>query len=301
MLSLSLVLFGIVALLYSQKQRSNVNTFLKHEQNTSTESTESAVNMGFLTDISSFRRWLDTLAPTLDMLGSRATMIITCFVLGVTGAAVWVNSLYLHFNPFIFPLSVLVFSLLVGWLQLRKRRRAEFEETFPDALNMMMSAVTAGDSIMQAIIYVGNTLDNKVGREFKRMGDRLRLGESPTQVFNRATIIYPYPAFLFFIVTIQANMARGGQLKPVMARLIRVLVEARNLEKKKMAMTSEARLSAKIVAAIPFGFMVMLSFLNPQNVDFVLHDPEGRMVLYYVVGSEAIGLGIVWMLVKAVR
>ena len=164
-----------------------------------------------------------------------------------------------------------------------------------------MSAVTAGDSLMHAISYVGEVMHNPIGREFKLMGDRLKLGESPEVVLKRSCKNYPYSEFLFFTVTLRANIARGGQLKGVLTRLIRVLVDARTLEKKKMAMTSEARISAKIVAAIPMVFMVILNQINPSNVDFVLHDPEGRVVLFYVLGSELIGLFIVWLLVRGVR
>ncbi|MDW2095050.1 type II secretion system F family protein, partial [Vibrio sp. 1866] len=90
-------------------------------------------------------------------------------------------------------------------------------------------------------------------------------------------------------------------LKHVLARLIRILVDARTLESKKMAMTSEARISAKVVAAIPLVFAIIISQINPDHIEFVLNDPRGQLVLYYVVGSELIGLFIVWLLVKGVR
>lgn len=52
----------------------------------------------------------------------------------------------------------------------KKTRKNRFEESFPDALNMMSSAVSAGEGIMQAVVFVGRSLDGKVGKEFKRMG-----------------------------------------------------------------------------------------------------------------------------------
>ena len=214
-------------------------------------------------------------------------------------AAGRVFSLAANNQFFIFGLSLLL--TLFGYRYLMTKRRRDFENTFPDALNILMSAVTAGDSLMQAISYVGDVMDNSSGQEFKLMGDRLKLGESPEVVLKRSCKNYPYPEFLFFTVTLRANITRGGQLKGVLARLIRVLVDARTLEKKKMAMTSEARISAKIVAAIPLIFMVMLNYVNPENVNFVLYDPAGRQVLFYVLGSEFFGLFIVWLLVRGVR
>jgi len=219
----------------------------------------------------------------------------------IIGVMSYVNQQVLHLDHYWLPIITPVLGFFFGWQWLVNKRRKDFEMTFPDALNMMMSAITAGESITKSIGYVGKTLDNDIGRVFLHMSEHLQLGESPEQVFKRACKMVPYPAFLFFIVTIRANMTRGGQLKSVMARLIRVLVDARTLEKKKMAMTSEARLSAKIVAIIPVLFMLLLNYINPGDVDFILTDPKGRLVLYYVLGSEFIGLFIVWLLVRGVR
>ncbi|GAM69368.1 flp pilus assembly protein tadB [Vibrio sp. JCM 19236] len=143
--------------------------------------------------------------------------------------------------------------------------------------------------------------DNDVGREFKDISDRMKLGESIETIFERSCKRFPYPPFLFFVITIRANMERGGQLKAVLGKLIRVLIEARNLEKKKMAMTSEARISAKIVGSIPFAFMFLLHWISPEDLHFVLFHPDGRWILYYLIGSESLGMFIVWWLVKSIR
>ena len=144
-------------------------------------------------------------------------------------------------------------------------------------------------------------MSGAIGRQFKDMGERLKLVENAEHVLKRSCRAFPYPEYIFFTITIRANLSRGGQLKGVLARLIRVLVDARTMEMKKMAMTSEARISAKVVAAIPVIFVLILSQIHPANIEFILNDPEGRWILYYVVGSEVLGLFIVWLLVKRVK
>jgi Flp pilus assembly protein TadB len=86
-----------------------------------------------------------------------------------------------------------------------------------------------------------------------------------------------------------------------MMRLNRMMFNARSIDKKKYALTSEARTSAKIVAAIPFFFLFVLQYLSPENFEFVMFDPDGKVILYYVLISEAIGIAIVWGLMKSVR
>ena len=299
--SFSLILIGIAALLWGLRDQSFKSEYLEHKQ-TVTEAVEfeSAVKLESLqraNRLAKVRMWL---RPAFMVLGDKAWLKLSAFLMILCGAGVYANS-FLQVDSIWLPFILPTLGFFWGWNWLLQKRRKVFDKTFPDALNIMMSAVSSGESIMQAICYVGHSLDNQIGQEFRDMGDRLKLGESPEQVFQRACKRFPYPPFLFFIVTIRANMSRGGQLKSVMARLIRVLMDARTLDKKKAAMTSEARLSAKIVASLPFCFMILLSYLSPQNLDFILTDPSGRYVLYYVVGSEALGMFIIWLLIRRVH
>ncbi|SGZ01623.1 type II secretion system F family protein [Moritella viscosa] len=300
-LALSLILFGVAAIMYcTQKADLKMHFLAKHIEIAEDHHVE-AINLGYLHSSNIYLKYKALFEPSFSILGKQAWVKLILYFCTIIGVMSYVNQQVLHLDHYWLPILAPIFGFFVGWQWLLNKRRKDFEMTFPDALNMMMSAITAGESITQSIGYVGKTLDNDIGRVFLHMSEHLQLGESPEQVFKRACKKVPYPAFLFFIVTIRANMTRGGQLKNVMARLIRVLVDARTLEKKKMAMTSEARLSAKIVAAIPVIFMLLLNYINPNDVDFVLTNPEGRLVLYYVLGSEFIGLLIVWLLVRGVR
>ncbi|WP_240205960.1 type II secretion system F family protein [Vibrio sp. CyArs1] len=299
MLWLSLVLFALVIILLRDSKVKKVDQFFNIEE--AEAENLNAINVKSLVRKQSWQKFKESISPTLTILGPRSSLYIALYITGSIIASWYIVIELLSMTNSWLVLSLSLIFTVFGYRVLVGRRRRDFENTFPDALNILMSAVTAGDSLMQAISYVGEAMNNPIGREFKLMGDRLKLGESPEVVLQRSCKNYPYPEFLFFTVTIRANIARGGQLKGVLARLIRVLVDSRTLEKKKMAMTSEARISAKIVAAIPLIFTVILNYVNPANVDFVLNDPQGQYVLFYVLGSELIGLSIVWLLVRGVR
>ncbi|MDN2480403.1 type II secretion system F family protein [Vibrio agarivorans] len=301
MLWVSLILFGIAVILLFDDKKSRVVSYFPDAQLHEQDNDVSAINVRSLMPKASWRDIRRDMVPTLQILGPRANIIIAVYM--ALSAAVTYYLVYKFLNINSVTVFVLATAFLWVWayLYLKKRRRIQFEQTFPDALNVLMSAVTAGESLMQAFVFVGENMEGEVGREFKDMGDRLRLGESPEQVLKRSCRVFPYAEYIFFTITIRANLNRGGQLKGILARLIRILVDARTMERKKMAMTSEARISAKIVAAIPLLFAVILSYINPSHIEYILHDPEGRLVLYYVVGSEVLGLFIVWLLVKRVK
>ncbi|MBY3787049.1 type II secretion system protein F [Photobacterium carnosum] len=296
-----LLIIGALILLVASRKKTNLKSHYLQKQSLSNVQALQAINLASLHKTKLWKKALRYLAPAIEMLGHRSGLKISLFIAIMACAGIYINDFLLKIHSFWLPILIPLLACLWGWSWLLKKRKKEFEQHFPDALNIMMSAVTAGESIMQSICYVGRTLDNKVGYEFKDMGEHLKLGEPPIQVFERACKHYPYPAFLFFVVTIRANMSRGGQLKPVMARLIRVLVDSRTLEKKKNSLTSEARLSAKIVGSLPFIFMVIMYYMNPANLEFVFTDPRGHLILYYVVGSEFIGMSIIWLLIRRVK
>ncbi|EGR2795680.1 pilus assembly protein TadB [Vibrio navarrensis] len=306
MMWLLLLMIGILLLLVGLRQRkSDRYDYLAEFANTvhvdSMVAEHQAIDMKSLSHRTLKDRLDQSWRNLSKQLGKLALFKVLGFIALLIFLGVEFNQRFVRGSDLMVVVIIVVAGLTFAYFWLQKREQTQFEDSFPDALNMLSSAVSSGESITHAIMYVGNTLNSDVGREFKIMGKRLQLGESPDDVFRKACLRFPYPSFHFFVITLRANMQRGGQLKEVILRLNRLLFNARSIEKKKFALTSEARTSAKIVAAIPFFFLFMLQYLSPENYEFVMFDPAGRPILYYVLISEAIGITIVWGLMKSVR
>lgn len=306
MMWLLLLMIGILLLLVGLRQRKSARyDYLAEFANTvhvdSMVAEHQAIDMKSLSNRTLKDRLDQSWRNLSKQLGKLALFKVLGFIALLIFLGVEFNQRFVRGSDLMVVVIVVVAGLTFAYFWLQKREQTQFEDSFPDALNMLSSAVSSGESITHAIMYVGNTLNSDVGREFKIMGKRLQLGESPDDVFRKACLRFPYPSFHFFVITLRANMQRGGQLKEVILRLNRLLFNARSIEKKKFALTSEARTSAKIVAAIPFFFLFMLQYLSPENYEFVMFDPAGRPILYYVLISEAIGIAIVWGLMKSVR
>ncbi|MDA0127745.1 type II secretion system F family protein [Vibrio sp. MarTm2] len=302
---LALILGGVLFIIAFWPSKRKENEYLEQLNRTmyvnSMDEDHKAVNLNSLTG-ETFRQKIQRRVRNIKMqLGAFALLKVLAYCLVVALVSFYANNTFIRVNP----LYALVIGQMVGIFSgltiLESRQQKEFEMAFPDALNMLASAVSSGESLMHSIIFVGKSLEGSVGEEFKRMGERLQMGESPDTVFRKSCNRFPYRSFQFFVITLRANMQRGGQLKDVITRLNRLMFDARAIEKKKYALTSEARTSAKIVAAIPFFFLFMLQYLSPENYDFVMNHPKGQPILYYMLISEAIGISIVWGLMRGVR
>ena len=305
MIYLFLVILGIVLIVFSLATDRKKNNYLEEYNRTihvySLSGDDDAVDFNTLSDRTFWQRFQDRLSNLKKQIGSLAIIKIILFVAVLLFAGNEINQRFLRGNLIIIEVITVIIGLLFAYSWLQKRERTQFEEAFPDALNILASAVSSGESIMHAIMYVGKNLDGDVGAEFKVMGDRLQMGEAPDEVFRKSCKRFPYPSFYFFVITLRANMHRGGQLKDVITRLNRLMFDARAIDKKKLALTSEARISAKIVASIPFIFLLLMQYISPLNYEFVMFSEEGRPILYYVLISEAIGMTIIAALLKGVR
>ncbi|ANS86269.1 type II secretion system F family protein [Vibrio scophthalmi] len=306
MIYFALVGFGVLLILAWLFEPKKKTTYLEEFNrtvlvNNMTSSGGQAVDLKSLSDRTWQQMLLEKWTNLHKQIGRFSYIKIIAVMVLLFFAAVEINNRFFRGNVYLIALIVEVIGLTFIYMWLQKREREMFEESFPDALNMLASAVSSGESIMHAIMYVGKSLDGDVGTEFRLMGERLQLGESTDDVLRKSCRRFPYASFHFFVITLRANMHRGGQLKDVITRLNRLMFDARSIDKKKYALTSEARMSAKIVAAIPFIFLFIMQSMSPANYDFVMFTDAGRPILYYMLASETIGMLIIWMLMRGVR
>ncbi|EEP7674000.1 type II secretion system F family protein, partial [Salmonella enterica] len=208
------------------------------------------------------------------------------------------NQNWLKFDTLLFLVMTLLVEIVILLNMATSRMKKEFEAGFMEVLSTLTASVMAGSSIHQALHRCGETIEGPVGEEFSRINRRLNVGEDPEHVLLDAWRRFRYDEFYYFIMIILMSIQRGGQLKILIGRLSRVLMDNKAMENKKKAMTSEARSSSKIVAAIPLLFFMGMKYLNPENYDFIINERLGNYVLYYVICSEILGLFIIWMLIK---
>jgi len=303
--SILAISFAIAALIFliiaNAKQHIDYLSELSTTYYVDDMTSQSVIDLNLLTNISWQKRLSISFRNGASQLGKHAKIKLLLFLGVIAMITSLVNLWLLHQNLlYVLPISWLICSYL-GYQWLLNRAQDKFEQAFPDALSIMVSSVSAGESLLHSIVFVGNKLDTVVGREFKTMGERIQIGENVDNVLKQACQRLPYVSFQFFVITLRANISRGGQLKDIIAKISRLLFDNRALTQKKLTMTAEARASAKIVCAIPFFFLLVMRFLMTENYQYIMENENGRVVLYYLLVSETIGMAIIYRLLKSVK
>lgn len=221
---------------------------------------------------------------------------------GLFLAGIYIDLMYLNLNVIITGIVLLVMLLYIHYKVSQKKIRILFEAEFSEALNIINSSLSSGNTIVNGITQCGNKLRGTVvGPELKIISRRLSIGEDVRSVLLDSYRRLPYREYYFFILAVMININGGGQVRDVMSRLAKQISDAKITERKKFAMTSEARMSVKVLALIPIGFIFIMNFLSPENFDILINNESGQFILYYAVSSVCLGLAIIWnMMNKAV-
>ncbi|VUS64918.1 type II secretion system F family protein [Klebsiella spallanzanii] len=238
----------------------------------------------------------------VNLIGKNSELIVKNAVILTVSiiATSYVNFEYLKFNSIIVMSLTLVILIYMLYVNQINRNRKDFERDFAEALNIINSATRVGRPIMQGFEECVRVIDTDFGREFKRILMRLDIGDEPERVFIDSYKRYPYSEYFSFIITILINMKGGGQVSEVMTRLTMLISASKTLERKKVAMTAEARMSVKVLVIIPVFFFFFLKFVSPDNFDILIGTQAGKYILYYAVGSILTGLLIVWSMMNKV-
>lgn len=295
------MVFGLYELYISYKQKAKTKDFLNllsnQPQAKSTIETKllksnvGAVFLGYWADFFYYLRG-NTRQDTVKNL------VILAIVLGII---TYFNSTSLSLPevPTLFVTTIITcYFIYVG---AKKKARVEFETSFAEALNIIGSAVSVGNTVISGIQQCGNKLsDTHLGKVFKKIHQRMEIGEEIENVLLDAYSELHYREFFFFAVAVIINMKGGGQLKEIMSRLSQIITNGRVMEKKLLAKTSEARMSIKILAIMPLAMFFLLKFISPENFDILVSTSSGNSILIYAVISTLLGVSITWTMMNKV-
>ncbi len=160
----------------------------------------------------------------------------------------------------------------------------------PDTMSLMLRAVRAGLPVAEAIRSVSRESLSPTREEFKRVAGEAALG-MPIEVtlrrlFDRTQI----QEYAFFSVVIGLHAQTGGNLSETLENLADMVRRRVAMAGKARALAAEGRLSAIVVAALPFVVGVLISFLNPGYMNEFANNPHGPMLI--VVFTVLLGLGL---------
>lgn len=151
--------------------------------------------------------------------------------------------------------------------QIARRRRAEKVRTeLPDALDMVSNSLSAGLTLPQALMRNLSHFPPLVSEEFARVLYDTRLGYSIGGAFDNFARRLPIPDVQMVVIASKIGVAHGGNLADSYRMLSTLLRDNMAFEAELKAMTTEGRMQALVMSALPAVMIVLLGFVKRDLV-----------------------------------
>ena len=177
-----------------------------------------------------------------------------------------------------------------GWLRHRRSKRLhQFEEQFPEALDLLSRAIRAGHAFQTALGMVGDDLSAPVGPEFKKTFDEQNFGLPLRDVLNQLAERVPILDVRFFVTAVLIQRDTGGNLSEILDNLAHVVRERFKIRRQVRVHTAHGRFTGYVLLALPAALGVALSFINPEHMRVLFHEHMGQMMLLAAIVMQTIG------------
>jgi tight adherence protein B len=259
-----------------------------------------------LSAVPMINRWLlkVELAPKLRLWHYQANLSWTAggLMLMTFAAFVLVGYLtYLRSGSVIFSaiLGGAIASLPSFWvMQKRRRRFNDFESGLPEALDLMVSALRAGHSLVAALRLVAEESPDPIGVEFKLCFEEQNYGlELRTAMDNLITRV-PLQDLRIVVTAILIQRESGGNLAEVLEKGATLIRERFKLRREVRTRTAQGRLTGWILSALPLIMGVLLYFINPKLMSLLWTRTIGVKLLYTAAGMTLLGAMIIRKIVN---
>jgi tight adherence protein B len=162
----------------------------------------------------------------------------------------------------------------------------------------MVRGLRSGLPITESIRAAGVEISDPVGTELQSVTDSVRLGAKLEEALWDCSRRLDIQEFNFFTVALAIQSETGGNLAETLANLSEVLRRRRQLKMKIKALSSEAKASAYIIGSLPFIMALLIYLTNPTYIADLWTDPRGIFLVFIGLVSFALGIGVMYKMVK---
>jgi tight adherence protein B len=223
--------------------------------------------------------------------------LLLCLFLGLIGFLIggMVNR-----NPAMAFLLALVLGA-VPYIHLARQKRIrteKFKRQMPDGLDLVARALKAGHAFSGGISMAAEEFDDPLGPEFAEMLEEINFGISVPEALKNLTHRVECEELKYFVMGVILQRETGGNLAELIQTLANLIREKFKFEGKVRTLSAEGKLSAIILAALPFLVGGWIWISNPKYLEPLLAEPFGRVLLLFAVIMMIFGIMVMKRMVS---
>jgi tight adherence protein B len=196
------------------------------------------------------------------------------------------------------PIAIVAALIPIAFVVFKRRRRLrKFEETFPEALDLLGRAVRAGHAFTTGLEMISKECAEPLAGEFRTAFEEQNFGLPLRDALLNLAERVPLIDVRFFVTALMIQKETGGNLAEILDGLARVIRDRFRIYRDVQVRTAQGRLTAGILICLPLAMLGVLSILNPAYVGILFKDPYGPYALIIAAALQVIGSMILWKII----
>jgi tight adherence protein B len=184
---------------------------------------------------------------------------------------------------------------IIAWK--RNRRLRQFEEHFPEALDLLGRAVRAGHAFTTGLEMIAKESPEPIASEFRTTFEEQNFGLPLRDAMLNLAERVPLVDVRFFITALLIQKETGGNLAEILDGLARVIRDRFRIYRDVQTRTAQGRLTALILISLPPIMFLILRVVNRDYVQVLFDDPLGPTILAITLGMQIVGSFLLWKII----
>lgn len=190
-------------------------------------------------------------------------------------------------------LGVLVLPALIGLVYARGRARRRVDaliEAMPHYIDAVRQMNMVGNSLSQALERSLAEAPPIVRSYMAPVARRLELGAPAGEAIQLLASRLGIAEISMLAAAIRTNLRYGGSINTVLSNLSGILRARIRVKRELDAATAQARVSSRVLIAMPIIALGIMVLMNPVYIDFFTGDHRGQRLALIAVGFQSLGI-----------
>lgn len=188
-------------------------------------------------------------------------------------------SLYLVIFFFMFGFSIYDIILIFRFY----RNKKIIENELANAVMLMNNSFKAGKSLMQAVKIVSNELDGPIANEFSKIYTELSYGLSVELVFQRFYNRTKVDNIKYIASSLSILSKTGGNIIKVFDSIEKTIINKKQYEKEKDALTASSKILIKFVTLIPIVIISIIYIIDNSYFKPLYTSKIGLIISLFII------------------
>ncbi len=209
-------------------------------------------------------------------VGGLVLMSLGCF-------AVPAYVVYLRTRSAMFGVAIGLLAGAAPFFFVMSKRRSRFnafEQGLPEAIDLMVSALRAGHSLVSALGLVAAESPDPIGPEFRVCFDEQNYGLELRTAMENMVARVPLQDMRIIVTAILIQKESGGNLAEVLDKAAHLIRDRFRLKRQVRTHTAQGRLTGWILSFLPPVLGVALYLVNPKTMSLLWSRELGVKLLY---------------------